>query len=78
MMTGFGMGFSGIGLFVMVLFWIGLIAGAVWLVKTLSGSQGAPSTVQTRTIDAREILNQRYARGDISREEYDHMKNDLL
>lgn len=48
MMTGFGMGFSYFGLFLMVLFWGGLIALAVLAVRTLfhssSHDRNFPST----------------------------------
>lgn len=76
MMTGFGfMGFF--GLILMVLFWGGLIALAVWLVKALfsPGRGTLPPTGNTAT--PREILDQRYARGEINREEYELMKRDL-
>ncbi|GAB4577372.1 MAG: hypothetical protein Fur0022_01030 [Anaerolineales bacterium] len=74
MMTGFGfMGFF--GLILMVLFWGGLIALAVWLVKALfsSGRANYPPAGN----NPREILDQRYARGEINREEYELMKRDL-
>jgi putative membrane protein len=76
MMHGFGFGIGGfIG---MVLVWILLIAGAVWLIKQIfSGpvirSGDTPGGVE-RAID---ILDKRYARGDLDREEYERMKKDL-
>lgn len=79
MMTGIGMGFGVIGLILMVLFWGGLVFVAVWLVKSLfenrqHPSQNAPIDIQP---SAREILDRRYARGEITREQYDLIKNDL-
>ncbi len=75
-MMGIGMGFGGIGLLLMLLFWGSLIFGGVWLVKALFNSgQGGP--VAPRQPSAREILDQRYARGEISREEYEQIKADL-
>jgi putative membrane protein len=78
-MMGFGMGFGLIGLFLMLLFWGGLILLGVWLVRTIfqTGSRsvhpGASGTLPT----AREILDERYARGEINREQYEIMKRDI-
>ena len=78
MMTGFGMGFGVVGLLVMVLFWGGLIALGVWLVKAVfSGETRSPSSGSGKELDAREIISQRYARGEITREQFEQMKADL-
>lgn len=59
----------------MGLFWVGVIVLAVWLVRNLFPSQ----TRHTQgSLSAREILAQRYARGEISKEEYDRMLSDLM
>jgi putative membrane protein len=77
MMTGFG--FMGIfGLLLMVLFWGGLIALAVWLVSALvRNGQGASKPPAGNGSTPLEILGQRYARGEIDRDEYEQMKSDL-
>ena len=79
MMTGIGMGLGGIGIVFMILFWGGLIFGGVWLVKSLfnngQGNQNGP--VAPRQSSARELLDLRYARGEINREQYETMKQDL-
>ena len=76
MMTGFGMGLGG-GL-VMVLFWLVLIVGVVWLVRGFFPSGQQPPAPSTRLEpSADEILNQRYARGEISKEQYEQMRRDL-
>ena len=59
----------------MLLFWGLLIFGAVWLVKVLFGDNPRPLAGNTRT--PREILDQRYARGEISKAEYDQILSDL-
>ena len=67
------------GLFLLIFFWAGLIAFAIWLVKSLfAGSQRFSGTSQDRELNAGEILNQRYARGEITREQYELMKSDLV
>jgi len=79
-MMGFGMGFGLLGLLIMLLFWGGLIFLAVWLVRTIfsNNSTHNSSTTQKREgSNALEILAQRYARGEITREQYEIMKRDI-
>jgi putative membrane protein len=74
-MMGFGMGF---GLLAMLLFWGLLVIGAAWLVKGVFGGNGrAPSVAGAKEASPREILDQRYARGEIAREEYERIREDL-
>lgn len=76
MMHGFGFGLA--GLFWMVLVWILLIAGAVWLIKLIfSGTAKQPGSNLKRDEKAIDILNKRYARGELDRDEYERMKADL-
>ena len=76
MFTGIGMGLGG-GL-VMVLFWVVLIVGAVWLARGLFPNGQQPPASSTRPeASAEDILKQRYARGEISKEQYDQMHRDL-
>lgn len=74
MMLGFGM----VGLLLMLLLWIGLIALAIGLVSALfpRNSQGTASTGD-QTLGARHILDRRYAHGELTREQYELMKQDL-
>ncbi len=58
-------GFGGLGMLVMALFWIGAILLIVWGVSRLFPTQ-QPNVGP----NALEILKQRYARGEISREEF--------
>jgi putative membrane protein len=79
-MMGFGMGFGLLGLLIMLLFWGGLIFLAVWLVRTIFSNNSTRnlSTMQKRDgPNALEILAQRYARGEITREQYEIMKRDI-
>ncbi len=76
MMTGLGMGLGGGVL--MVLFWVVLIVGAVWLARGLfPNGQQPPASSSRSEPSADEILKQRYARGEISKEQYDQMRRDL-
>ena len=75
-MWGIGMGLGG-GL-VMVLFWGALIMGAVWLARGLFPNGQQPPASSTRLeASADEILKQRYARGEITKEQYEQMRRDL-
>jgi putative membrane protein len=77
-MMGFGMGFGVFGVFLMLLFWGGLIFLAVWLVSVLfpGGSQSF-GLLTGGTKKPGEILDERYARGEIDREQYLQMKKDI-
>jgi putative membrane protein len=76
--AGFGMGFGILGLLFMLVFWGGLILLAVWLVRGLfSANASRGPNAGGREQSAQEILDQRYARGEISREQYEIMKNDI-
>ncbi len=65
----FGMGFG------MLLFWVLLIAGVIVLVRWLaSDSVRRTSSPQQSALD---ILAQRYARGEMDREEFEQKRRDL-
>jgi putative membrane protein len=71
---GYGMGIFG-GLF-MLLFWGLIIAGLVLLVRWL-WDQGRPAGGGRGGETPLDILKRRYARGEITKEEYDRIKQDL-
>jgi putative membrane protein len=58
-----------------ILFWGLVIWGIVALVRGLSGSRGSDSPTADSAL---EVLKRRYARGDISKEEYEEKKHDLV
>ena len=66
---GWWMVFGGIW---MVVFWGGLTVLIVWGVKKLTERGGSPSKR-----DPLDIAKERYARGEISAEEYQRLKKDL-
>ncbi|HEY66155.1 MAG TPA: SHOCT domain-containing protein [Caldilineae bacterium] len=78
-----GFGFGGLGLIFMLIFWVVIIGLAVWVLGTLfpRAPQSAPPQASTRPSgpaeSAVEILKQRYARGEISKAEYEQMLQDL-
>lgn len=77
MMTGWGMGFGGLGFVFMAIFWIVIIAAAVWLLGNLFPRQDAARPSGNATADAIEILKRRYARGELTKEAFEEMRHDL-
>ena len=67
---GWGMGFGGP---LMILFWIAVIAGVVVLVKFVLDQ----SSRSARDKAPLQILQERYARGEINREEYEQKRREL-
>lgn len=69
-----GHGFFGGGL--MWLFWIVLIVLVVWGLSSMAGGSAPRSGGGGKT--ALDILKERYARGDIDRDEFEQKKRDLM
>lgn len=69
-MEGWGWGWVGLGILHMALFWVLVILGIVVLVKWLAGS--AP-----RSETPVDILKERYAKGELTRDQFEQMKRDL-
>ena len=63
----FGMGFGGGGIF-MILFWVLIILGVVYLVKILLGGASAEGK---RSESAQEVLKKRFAKGEMNKEEFE-------
>jgi putative membrane protein len=61
-----------------LLFWVGLILLSVWLIKSLfqGGSPPGISNYEKRDTPT-EILDRRFARGEITREQYEFMTSHL-
>ena len=66
-------GFMGFGLILWLAILVAVIAAVLWFVR--SSQSNAPSE---RHPDGLDILNERYARGEIDREEYLRKKRDLV
>ena len=58
----------------MGLFWIAVIGGVGWLLYRLLRGRGARSS---RDAEAKAILRDRYASGDIDRATFERMREDL-
>jgi putative membrane protein len=77
-MGGWGMGWFG-GIF-MIIFWVLIIVGLVffikWLVQSTKG-HSIPGRADTSS-RALDILKERYARGEIDKQEFEEKKKDLF
>ena len=73
-----GFGFIGGG-FLMIMFWALIIGLVVWLIAGIGrrGHYMHRMHYQGYTSDAREIARERYAKGEISKEQYEQLKKDL-
>ncbi len=76
MMGGWGGGWFG-GIF-MIIFWILILVGLVLLIKWLIQSTNRRQSGDAGGNRALEILKERYARGEIDRNEFEKMKMDIF
>ena len=78
-----GFGFGSMGWLSMLVFWVVIIALAVWVLGKLFPrvADTPPSQLTGQQEDptgpALKVLEQRYARGEITKSEYEAMRRDL-
>lgn len=60
----------------MILVWVVIIVGIIWLVSYLARRPGPGAGTMTKE-SAMDILNKRYASGEINKDEYERMKRDI-
>lgn len=74
-MMGFGFGGGIFGGIMMALFWIIIIMASLaflrWLARDLTGSANSSNK-------AMEILKEKYAKGEVTKEEFETKKKDLM
>lgn len=76
-MMGYGYGMSFLSWIWMLLFWGGLIVLAIWLISQLFPITRKQSKETGDSHSAQEILDIRYARGELTDEEYQRMARNL-
>lgn len=75
MMGGWGMGWFG-GIF-MIIFWVLVLVGLIFLIKWLIQTTSRPRSDTGSGNRALDILKERYARGEIDTAEFEKMKMEL-
>ena len=75
MMDGWGMGWFG-GIF-MIVFWILILVGLVFVIRWLIQATGKKGNGSQGGSRAMEILKERYARGEIDKAQFEAIKRDL-
>ena len=77
MMGDWGMGWF--GMILMIIFWgliiVGIVSFVKWLIQT-TGSRGG--SIVSNGSKPMDILKERYAKGEIARDEFESMKKDIL
>jgi putative membrane protein len=76
LMGGYGYGFGLIHMVVWAVVLIAIIVGVVWMVRSMT----APNAhhLSPRRSAGLDVLEERYARGEVNREEYLQKKKDIL
>lgn len=70
---GYNMMNNPLGGLMMILFWVLMVIFIVWIVREISGK----NTSSNSSSRASEILKERYAKGEITKEEFESKKKDL-
>ncbi len=73
-MMGYGYGYGWFGMIFMMLWWVLIIVGIALFIKWLAEQSRATSNNEKSPL---EILKERYAKGEINKEEFEAKKKDL-
>jgi putative membrane protein len=79
MMSGYGgYGYGPFGLIIWFVILFAIVALVVWLVRSLTGAGMHQHLPPPRRSSGLDVLEERYARGEINRDEYLQKKKDIL
>jgi putative membrane protein len=76
-MCGFDHMWWGGGFLMMIIWTVLLIVLLIWIFKAIQNRSNKPVSTSLKNETPLDILKKRYARGEISKEEYDRIKKDL-
>ncbi len=75
-MMGWGYGMDWIWNIIMIVFWIAIIVGIIFLIRWLALATNKSHETKSGESSI-EILKKRYARGEINKEEYEKIRKDI-
>ncbi|HEY4662967.1 MAG TPA: SHOCT domain-containing protein [Candidatus Humimicrobiaceae bacterium] len=70
------MGFGGFGMIFGFIFFVAIVIGVIFLIVWLIRRSGY-GTADKTSAHSLEILKERYAKGELSKEQYENMKKEL-
>ena len=77
MLNGFGFG-GIIPPILTILFWVVVIAGGIWLIGSFVSRANSPAPSSQPSVEsALDILKKRYARGELTKEQFDAMSREV-
>ncbi|MDP1910132.1 MAG: SHOCT domain-containing protein [Hyphomicrobium sp.] len=76
MMGGYGYGYGPVHMIVWAVVLIAIIVGVVWMVRSMTGPHA--HHMPPKRSSGLDVLEERYARGEVTREEYLQKKKDIL
>jgi putative membrane protein len=68
-------GFGGMGGIFMLIFWVLLVVGIVWLIRYMITGRSCGMEHETTPL---EVMKKRYAKGEIDKKEFEEKKKDLM
>lgn len=77
MVGGFGFPFMFVGGIGMLLFWVLIISGVVWIIQSPPRSTEGAGNYMPTVESPFDILKRRYAKGELSKEQFEEIKRDL-
>ena len=77
--SAFGFGYGGGFLmpFMMIAFWALLIIGAIYILRLMISSNSVNPVNGESVISPLDVLKLRYAKGELTKEDYEGMKRDI-